>query len=243
MMTELMIVEGVSDVQLISYYMQNVFGWKYEKNNRLGVVPLDEYEHIESLSNEDNQLILCGVGGVGKINHFVEVHHVNDMLVERDISSVMIVADRDEKSDSKIRRRANDAFKDISFKAGEWYPNGIFDSFGQNKEIYTYLLIIPVNEQGALEKVIIDALYDIPRETALIQEVITFVDSLKSKLLPELKTINKYNKAAVGTFFSVRDPKNAMRSFGLCISKIDWNNSKSLKDLFLPFGLFGKNKS
>ena len=28
MMIELMLVEGVSDVQLISYYLQNVYGWK-----------------------------------------------------------------------------------------------------------------------------------------------------------------------------------------------------------------------
>ena len=37
MMTELMLVEGVSDVQLISYYLQNVYGWKHEKNNHLGI--------------------------------------------------------------------------------------------------------------------------------------------------------------------------------------------------------------
>ena len=28
MMTELMLVEGVSDVQLISYYLQNVYMWQ-----------------------------------------------------------------------------------------------------------------------------------------------------------------------------------------------------------------------
>lgn len=31
MMTELMLVEGVSDVQLISYFLQNVYGWKFLK--------------------------------------------------------------------------------------------------------------------------------------------------------------------------------------------------------------------
>lgn len=30
MMTELVLVEGVSDVLLISYYLQNVYGWKHE---------------------------------------------------------------------------------------------------------------------------------------------------------------------------------------------------------------------
>lgn len=49
MMTELMLVEGVSDVQLISYFLQNVYGWKHENNNQLGITPLDEHEHIESL--------------------------------------------------------------------------------------------------------------------------------------------------------------------------------------------------
>ena len=39
--------------------------------------------------------------------------------------------------------------------------NKISDSFGQPKSVHTYLLIIPVNEKGALERVIIYALKDI----------------------------------------------------------------------------------
>ena len=35
MMTELVLVEGVSDVQLISYYLQNVYGCKHENENTL----------------------------------------------------------------------------------------------------------------------------------------------------------------------------------------------------------------
>lgn len=41
MMTELILVEGVSDVQLISYYLQNVYGWKHERENILGIEPLE----------------------------------------------------------------------------------------------------------------------------------------------------------------------------------------------------------
>ena len=70
MMTELMLVEGVSDVQLISYYLQNVYGWKHEKDNHLGILPMDVHDHIENLSKDENHLILCGVGGNGKICPF-----------------------------------------------------------------------------------------------------------------------------------------------------------------------------
>lgn len=66
MMTELMLVEGVSDVQLISYFLQNVYGWKHEKNNPLGIDSMDENEHIEYLSKDGDYLVLCGVGGNGK---------------------------------------------------------------------------------------------------------------------------------------------------------------------------------
>ncbi len=104
MMTELVLVEGVSDVQLISYYLQNVYGWEHEKSNILGIAPLDKYEHIESLSKNENQLILCGVGGNGKFAYFVEQHRVNDMIIEKDISSLMVVIDRDEASDAKVGR-------------------------------------------------------------------------------------------------------------------------------------------
>lgn len=242
MMIELVLVEGVSDVQLISYYLQNVYGWKYERDNILGIEPLDEHEHIESLSKNGNQLILCGVGGNGKFAYFVNQHRVNDMIVEKDISSLIVVTDRDEASDAKIRNQINDSLEKIFVESGQWKDNAIQDSFGQPKNIDTYLLIIPANEKGALERAIIDALKDIPKETALIQEVIQFIDSLKGVLVPDLNQTNKANKATVGTFFSVRDPKNAMRCFGVFISKIDWSKSTSLKQLFLPFQYLGEDK-
>lgn len=242
MMIELVLVEGVSDVQLISYYLQKEYGWKHENENTLKVKPLDEHEHIESLSKNGKQLILCGVGGNGKFAYFVERHHVNDMIVEKDISSLMVVTDRDEASDANVRRVINDALDKVSVNVNQWKDNAIEDSFGQMKHINTYLLIIPAHEKGALERVIIDALNDIPQETALIQEVVQFIDSLKVALLPELNKTNKADKATVGTFFSVRYPKDAMRKFGVVVSKIDWSKSTSLKQLFLPFQYLGEEK-
>ena len=64
MMVELILVEGVSDVQLISYYLQNVYGWKYEKDNVLGITALDGYEHIESLSKDGNKIICVVLAGL-----------------------------------------------------------------------------------------------------------------------------------------------------------------------------------
>lgn len=56
MITEIMLVEGVSDIQLISYFLQNVYGWKFQKDNRYKIKTLDEYEHIETLSKNENQV-------------------------------------------------------------------------------------------------------------------------------------------------------------------------------------------
>ena len=238
-MTELVLVEGVTDVQLISYYLQNVYGWKHENENTLKMKPLDEHEYIESLSKNGKQLILCGVGGNGKFAYFVERHRVNSIVIEEDISSLIVVTDRDEASDANVRRVINSSLEKISVNDGQWKKNKIKDLYGLAKYINTYLLIIPSNEKGALERVIIDSLNDIPEETALIQEVVQFIDSLKETLVPEL---DQTNKATVGTFFSVRNPKNAMRSFGVFISKIDWSKSASLKQLFLPFQYLGEEK-
>lgn len=242
MTTELILVEGVSDAQLISYYLQNVYGWKHKRENILGIEPLDEHEHIESLSKNGNQVVLCGVGGNGKFARFVEQHRINYIVIEKDISSLVVVTDRDEASDAKIKNQINAALNLISVESDCWKENAIQDSFGQAKSIYTYLLIIPANEKGALERVIIDALNDIPEETALIQEVGLFIDVLKAGLVPDLNQINNANKATVGTFFSVRYPKKALRSFGVFISKIDWSKSASLNQLFLPFQCLGEDK-
>ena len=72
--------------------------------------------------------------------------------------------------------------------------------------------------------------------------ILDSIDDLKREMVPDLNHANKYNKATVGTFFSVRDPQNAMRSFGTFISKIDWAQSESLKTLFEPFSYLGREK-
>jgi MinD-like ATPase involved in chromosome partitioning or flagellar assembly len=164
------------------------------------------------------------------------------MIIEWDISSVMVVTDRDEASDAKIKRKINDSFDNISFNVAEWTHNMIMDSFKQSRNVNTYLLIIPENENGALERVIINALNDIPEEKNLIQEVTDFIDSLKLELVPDLNQVNKSNKATVGTFFSVRNPQNAMRAFSIIISKIDWSKSESIRKLFMPFTFLGQEK-
>ena len=241
-MTELVLVEGVSDVQLVSYYLQNVYGWKHENENTLKMKPLDEHEHIETLSKNGKQLILCGVGGNGKFAYFVDRHRVNSIIIDEEISSLMVVTDRDEASDAKVRRVINNSLEKVSVAVGQWKKNEIEDLYGLEKCINTYLLIMPAKERGALERVIIDALNDIPEETVLIQEVVHFIDSLKEELVTELNQTSKANKATVGTFFSVRNPKNAMRSFGVFISRIDWAKSESLRQLFLPFQYLGAEK-
>lgn len=53
-----------------------------------------------------------------------------------------------------------------------------------------------------MERVIIDALNDIPEETALMGEVEQFIDALKAGLVPDLNQINNANKATVGTFLA-----------------------------------------
>ena len=102
------------------------------------------------------------------------------------------------------------------------------------------LTIIPTDKKGSLENAIIDALKDIQTENKLIGEVIEFIESLKTEVVPDLQQINNANKATVGTFFSVRDPKHAMRSFAVFVSKIDWSQSESLNTMFSPFKYLGE---
>ena len=125
MMTELVLVEGVSDVQLISYYLQNVYGWKHENENTLKMKPLDEHEHIETLSKNGKQLILCGVGGNGKFAYFVDRHRVNSIIIDEHISSLMVVTDRDEASDANVRKVINSSLEKVSVNVGQWKKNEI----------------------------------------------------------------------------------------------------------------------
>ncbi len=244
-MMELILVEGVTDVQMLSYYLQNVYGWKYTNTNSLGIrADEGQKEHIENLiKGDDSQITLCGVGGTGKFNSFIQNHRINELIDERDISSVMLFTDRDSKSIAKIVDENKKLFSKFKInRAGQWIHHVFSDSFEQEKEIDTYLLVIPDNEMGALERVLIKALYDYPDKEGLIKEVEHFIDSLEHETAPELKNINNVNKAKVGTFCSISSPKNAMRFLGLLNSGIDWKQSETLRRLFSPLGYLGIKK-
>ena len=243
MMTDLVLVEGVSDVQLISYYLQNVYGWIHEENNKLGIRSFENTEHIENLSKNDNEVVLCGVGGNGRFRYFVEQHRINELIKEKDINSVVVVTDRDKESVAAINRRIRESLPGIDISKGSWKSTEFDSSFGGlSKTINTFLLIIPDGENGSLEKVIIDALEDIPQEKGLIEEIIEFIEKLKTGIVPELSPVNKSNKATVGTYFSIKYPQNAMRAFAIHISQIDWSRSDSLRKLFSPFMYLGEDK-
>ena len=242
MMTDLVLVEGVSDVQLISYYLQKVYGWSHEEDNSLGIRPFEKTEHIENLSKNNNQVVLCGVGGNGRFSHFVEQQRIYEIIIENDINSLMVVTDKDEGSAAAINRRIRKALRGINISQGKWNRSELEDSYGQPKTVNTFLLIIPTDEKGSLERVIINALKDIPQEKGIIEEVIEFIEKLKNGIVPELSPVNKFDKATVGTYFSIKNPQNAMKAFGIYISQIDWSKSVSLRKLFSPFKYLGEDK-
>lgn len=72
----------------------------------------------------------------------------------------------------------------------------------------------------------------------------TFLESIQLLFAkPQLSYVrNVINQRTVGTFFSVRYPKNAMPSFGTFVSKIDWSKSDSLRELFRPFEHLGTER-
>lgn len=109
----------------VVFALQNVYGWKHERGNILGIEPLDEHEHIESLSKNRNQVVLCGVGGNGKFAHFVEQHRINYIVVEKEISSLVVVTDRDEASDARLKNQINAALDQISVEDNLWKENAI----------------------------------------------------------------------------------------------------------------------
>ncbi len=93
-----------------------------KKKNDLRLEPLDGHDHIESLSKKGKSTYFMW-GRNGRFAHFIEKHRISIIIVAN-----MVVTNRDEDSISKIRRRINDLFENISYRAGEWINNEIKDS-------------------------------------------------------------------------------------------------------------------
>lgn len=237
---QIILCEGMTDQILISYYLIQVSGWKYiQKRND---VWLNE-KNVEWYEKEGKIVGIWATGG----NDFREsIKTILKRVVMDDVVlDIIIVTDHDEENEVQericrinetVRHWLDESQPQIALP-GKWYKLKVKGGFSEI-ELNFYLLLIPQNENGALEHFALHAIAenDSDAHTA-IEQVKDFIKNFRStKYLIHRRD---KQKAELSVSLSVFSPDKVFMTMNEYLGSVDWKKYETYNKQFAVLSEMG----
>ncbi len=245
-MNSIILCEGSTDYFLLQYYMREAYQWTDDKSIQNGILKMPG-QKSRNLAKNSDILTIMAVGGCSQIgnglNAVLERNYLSPPPSSNTYSKIIIVTDRDEVGTEQtfiqelqqILTKHN--ITDISSIANNsWIPCSMCNKIGLSISFSILLLIIPFEENGAMETFLLNAIgnkdsYD----KNIINECSNFVDRID----PEKKylTSRRYiTKAKFDTYFSIRTPVEQYAERQNILKNIRWEQYNNIQTAFKKLG-------
>lgn len=235
-MNKLILCEGATDAILLSYYLEKIVGWKFCKKppQDLQIKEDGIEESINWYEKGEDRLLICGTGGKNRIKYFFE-NKIKQSIINSDaFEKIALVLDRDDKSIENITAHASSVFSPVitSAKNNEWIENIYKNGFGQDKAIEMLLVVIPIEHQGALENMLLEAIAEDPYDAHIVDLVDEFIKRMRVEASKYISSNRKELKAKLGVTWAVQYPEKVFKLINEQIKSVEWEKSEVLKNCF-----------
>ena len=228
--------EGKTDQDLIGLYLERVGGWEFYQCKDSGFPKKD----INWYRNFGNSQVL-GIWQVGGNDFTKDLSELLEReFLEPTVEKVAIVTDYDDESAKTERLERILSVFSYSFSKGEekikcdhekWCRFDSKDSFGTGNNIEFCYILVPINENGALETFMLNALSEKDVEKKrIVEKSRDFVDTFNSEVY--LKQRRDKTKAAFGVACSIFCPDRSTSNMKELISSVDWDKYDTVNRQF-----------
>lgn len=236
-MNSVILCEGKTDAILLSYYLGKMSGWQpgAKPPKGLEIKPTkNSLESVEWYQRGDDRLLICGIGGKDRFAEFFKEKILQPIKDSSAFSRIAVVTDRDDRNDSEIRDSIKIGFQALITNAreNEWADNHFQDSFGLEHLLSFLLLIIPVDAEGALETVLMNAIMEDPYDKVIVKKSQAFVKDIKPDAMRYLCHRRLELKAQLSVTWAIQSPDKAFDFIDEQIRSISWENSHLLSACF-----------
>lgn len=245
-MRSIIICEGQDDLWFLAYYINKSQQWNTcESQFWCTAYHLDakenRHQHVIYMISPDskNQVALFASGGQDQMKPLIkEWLQLNEKQPLFPIDSIIILRDCDNRCIDKLCHEMEIWFKDFS----AWLPSDF--SLQNNQlstlqaeideiEITTYILpiIIPFDEAGAIETLLLKAIEDSNTEGAYIaSSAKAYIESAKDQHLTHYLTKQRLiTKAKLSAAIAITNPDHSTGNFKDLMMCTPWENSASIK--------------
>ena len=238
-MMRIILCEGKTDAILLSYYLEKTSGWHHNKKPRNLKLKFlsDENFGIYHYIKDDNELAICAVGGKDNfINFYTE--YIEQYIVDSESTEfeykIAIVVDRDDRSVEDIEKYFSENLSSNISKIinNEWTNNSINNRFGQKITISALVLVVPHNQQGALENLLLSALSEDKYNGNLISKSKEFVEKISPEATKIIATERLKLKTKLGVSLAVLYPEKVFSLIDEQLKAINWEKTKTINECF-----------
>lgn len=235
-MKSIILCEGLTDCIFLQYYMRNMYNWMDDGRQSLGFTKWNR-----KLKNGVNQLIIGHNGGCnGLIPMLDSVFQSNYLGQENELyCKVVFITDRDE-YDSEVNMidqiqdkiTSHHGFIKSDLKNNEWVDIDFVNSLGQNITVSFLILVIPLDECGAIETVLLNSIAEKDiYDKKIIDDSKKFVADadIEGRYLRKRRHILK---AWFNIFFSIRVPEDFYTERQNIFMQFPWKGSQQLNNIF-----------
>lgn len=233
-MKSLIICEGASDWALLQYYMRKANNWTDLKKGTFNPCS----DKTRDFEKNGNILTIISSKGCSRLLEALQAvieYNINEPDVNKKYVKIAIITDND---DGNVLTDFIDDLKNklkkpsVTINNNQWFTHTITDFADRNIIIEILPLVIPFDENGAMETFLLSAIADKDEyDKEIINKTYSFVDTID----PE----NRYNqrrgykeKAKYEVFFSIRTAAEEWTQRGSILRDIPWEKYTLIQTSF-----------
>ncbi len=245
----IILCEGFDEVYILGYYLFKTNSWKIvtrNKNKKFSeyyslpeVNPRNQL--IEIYEKEDNRLAIWSVGG--KDNFFKAFKSIKDINLNQPdnaINQIFIIQDRDNSDIKEAVEKIKSLLDKNGIYINELNNNDLniwkFESEGESYTTSIIPIVLPFDEQGAIETLLMKAIKESSlEEKYIVEEANKYIERF---LIPEPK-LSKYLihererlKAKFSAVISITNPDRSTATFNTLLMSHAWEEKEEVKNHF-----------
>jgi len=235
-MNKLILCEGKTDAILLSYYLEKTCGWTHRNAPKGLDIKADETkgESVYWYRKENESLLICGVGGKDNFRSFFSDKIQSAMVDSGAFTKIAVVTDRDDRHEKSIVDSVLSSLNPVitTIENDKWISNCYANSYKQEANVDFLLVIIPSENEGALETLLLKAISEKEEDRAIVERSISYVDEIHPIASKYLSKNRLKLKACLGVTWAIQYPEKLFSFIDEQIRSVKWEESKVLERCF-----------
>ena len=239
-MNKVILCEGKTDAILLSYYLGKMCNWQPVREKlpkelqSLDIRGKNKSQYTHWYKNGEDSLLICAVDGCNNFANFYRENLKEPIFLTDAFHKLVVITDSDNNDDNTITDRLHREFDGEipRFEVNQWVTYRYQNSFGKESTLELLLIIIPMDKQGALETVLLDAISEDAYNKVIVDKCMTFVDEIRPMAERYITSDRLALKSKLGTTFAIQSPEKVFDFIDKQLQEVSWEESRTLRECF-----------